>query len=215
MFIDAVLEAGWNSVRRTPTLLKVLADAGVVDAGGYGLMVLLEGMARGGGSAPREDAVGTRPTARSGGPGGIRERVHVLHELPAWRVTLSTRLRSSEALIPLGDSLLVVGTESQLKVHIHTDQPGTVLTLATMRGSAPRGRDRQHEGPDRRPRGPAARTHDRHRLLGRTQVVAVVVGEGMKRLFRSMGAAYLVDGGQSMNPSAEELLRAVEATDSR
>lgn len=211
-FIDVVLEAGWNSVRRTPTLLKVLADAGVVDAGGYGLMVLLEGMARSGGSPPGEDA---SKLARQPNVAALEESVSAYTYCTSFLVdgpALDTAT-FEEALIPLGDSLLVVGTESQIKVHIHTDQPGTVLTLGTMRGVL-----REVEIDNMKDQSAARearlREHETPPPPGRTQVVAVVVGEGMKRLFRSLGAAYLVGGGQSMNPSAEELLRAVEATGS-
>jgi len=210
-FIDAVLEAGWNSVRRTPTLLKVLADAGVVDAGGYGLMVLLEGMARGGGSAPREEAA---ELARQPAMAVLEESESAYAYCTSFLVEghALDAATFEQALVPLGDSLLVVGTDSRLKVHIHTDEPGTVLSLATMRGVL-----REVEIDNMRDQTAAREARLRERETpspaGRTQVVAVVVGEGMKRLFRSMGAAYLVDGGQSMNPSAEELLRAVEATD--
>lgn len=211
-FIDAVLEAGWNSVRRTPTLLKVLADAGVVDAGGYGLMVLIEGMARGGGSAPRKEAA---ELARQPVMAVVEESESAYTYCTSFLVDgHSLDLATFEqALIPLGDSLLVVGTDSQIKVHIHTDEPGTVLTLATTRGVL-REVEIDNMKDQTAAREARLRGHETPPPLGRTQVVAVVVGEGMKRLFRSMGAAYLVDGGQSMNPSAEELLRAVEATDS-
>jgi DAK2 domain fusion protein YloV len=210
-FIDAVLEAGWSSVRRTPTLLKVLADAGVVDAGGYGLMVLLEGMARGGGTATRDDAT---ELARQPAVAAIEESESAYTYCTSFLLDGGALGAASfeQALIPLGDSLLVVGTESQLKVHIHTDQPGTVLTLATMRGVL-REIEIDNMKDQTAAREARLRGHESPPPVGRTQVVAVVVGEGMKRLFRSMGAAYLVDGGQSMNPSAEELLRAVEATD--
>lgn len=211
-FIDAVLEAGWNSVRRTPTLLKVLADAGVVDAGGYGLMVLLEGMARGGGTAPREEAseLARQPTMVA-----LEESESAYTYCTSFLVGghALDAATFEQALIPLGDSLLVVGTESQLKVHIHTDEPGAVLTLATTRGVV-REVEIDNMKDQTAAREARLREHETPPPPGRTQVVAVVVGEGMKRLFRSMGAAYLVDGGQSMNPSAEELLRAVEATDS-
>jgi DAK2 domain fusion protein YloV len=210
-FIDAVLEAGWNSVRRTPTLLKVLADAGVVDAGGYGLMVLLEGMARGGGTATRDDA---SELARQPAVAAIEESDSVYTYCTSFLLDGGALDAATfeQALIPLGDSLLVVGTESQLKVHIHTDEPGTVLTLATMRGVL-REIEIDNMKDQTAAREARLRGHESPPPLGRTQVVAVVVGDGIKRLFRSMGAAYLVDGGQSMNPSAEELLRAVEATD--
>lgn len=212
LLTDRMLEAGWASVRRTPTLLKVLADAGVVDAGGYGLMVLLEGMIRGEGAVLHPDAVylATQPNATA-----VDESESRYTYCTSFLVDGAglDPLEFEEVLTPLGDSLLVVGTDLQIKVHIHTDEPGTVLGLATARGTlheveidnmraqtAARGARLRED----RPSAPA----------GRTQVVAVVVGDGMRRLFRSMGAAYLVDGGQSMNPSAEELLRAVESAGS-
>jgi hypothetical protein len=111
-----------------------------------------------------------------------------------------------ERLAGLGDSLLVVGNEQQLKVHIHTDEPGAVLALATPSGSLHAVEiDNMKEQTAAR----QERLREQEVEAGATQVVAVVSGEGNSLLFRNQGADLIVEGGQSMNPSAEDLLRAV------
>jgi hypothetical protein len=113
------------------------------------------------------------------------------------------------SLEPLGDSLMVVGDESALKVHVHTDDPGAALTLGAAAGVL--------EGIEIA--NMHRQTEEREsRLLElvpdprETEVVAVVAGEGNARLFRSLGAAGVVEGGQSMNPSTADILAAVDAT---
>ncbi len=224
--ITAVLRAGWDSVHRTPTLLSVLADAGVVDAGGFGLLVLLEGMV--GGAEGPELTAGIDLDILAGKPesgrGGMRE------ENVGEFAYCTSFLLLGEGVEPrplegslenLGDSLLVVGDRGQVKVHIHTNDPGAVLSLATAKGSlreveidnmlvqtAEReARLSAHEHAAAR----IAPLNSRKAPKPATQVVAVVAGEGNKRLFQSMGAHLLVEGGQTMNPSAEELASALEA----
>lgn len=207
--LDSMVEAGWQSVERTPTLLKVLADAGVVDAGGYGLVVLLEGMMGADSRAGDGAAVSlSQLTVVDGEPedGGSRYTYCTSFLLQG------AGLDSAELerlLQPLGDSLLVVGTDTQIKVHVHTDEPGKVLGLATARGTLSRIEI------DNMPEQTAARTERLREqsfapaIAGMTQVIPVVVGEGVSDLFRSLGAGPLVSGGQSMNPAAEDLMRAV------
>ncbi|GAB4242984.1 MAG: DAK2 domain-containing protein [Thermoleophilia bacterium] len=224
-----VLKAGWEGVRRTPEQLEVLAEAGVVDAGGYGLLVFVEGMIAGAeGEEIAADIDLDRLSAKPEIP------VPSLDEdaLSAGDFTYCTTFFLSGGkigaedleggLAGLGDSLLVVGEPGSLKVHIHTDDPGEVLSLAvrhgmlsgieidnmrlqtTERNERLQSRDLATDArePARESRAPASAT----------EVVAVVAGNGNKQLFGSLGATRIVEGGQSMNPSAEELLAAVEAT---
>ena len=111
----------------------------------------------------------------------------------------------------LGDSLLVVGDEHALKIHVHTDDPGAALAIGTHVGAIENveiaDMHRQTQARERRllaavPDPPPAAAG----------VVAVVAGTGNRRLFESLGATQIVEGGQTMNPSAAELLAAVEAT---
>src|SRR5213076_2856701 len=113
----------------------------------------------------------------------------------------------------LGDSLLVVGDEHALKVHVHTDDPGAALAIGTRVGAIENveiaDMHRQTQARERRllaavpDVAPAA-----------TEVVAVVAGAGNRRLFESLGATQMVEGGQTMNPSAADVVAAVDATTS-
>jgi DAK2 domain fusion protein YloV len=233
--MDVVVAAGWKSVEKTPSLLKVLADAGVVDAGGYGLVVLIEGAANGGTGweIPISARLTQVPT-----PDAVVYTAPVDEEESRYTYCTSFLLKGRgldrsqlEAVFGhLGDSLLVVGDENQMKIHVHTDDPGQVLGLASARGTL-------HEIEiDNMKEQTAARAERLAKVTGQeaaqdvtrsaqapmqmggpaqvepglTQVVAVVAGEGNKAVFRSLGVDLIVDGGQSMNPSAEDLLRAIE-----
>ncbi|MBM3147372.1 MAG: hypothetical protein FJ000_05700, partial [Actinobacteria bacterium] len=113
-------------------------------------------------------------------------------------------------LAPIGDSALLVGDADMLKVHVHTDDPGTVLSWAVRHGGITEveindmhAQTRERDARLRSAAGPLPRA-------GRTAVVAVVAGAGNQALFREVGCAGIVDGGQSMNPSAAQLLEVVD-----
>ncbi len=215
-FINEVIAAGWKSVEKTPALLKVLADAGVVDAGGYGLVVLIEGAADG--RADWETPIATR-VAQVPQPAGFAYEQEAAVEESDFTYCTSFLLSGEglegnaleDELGRLGDSLLVVGDSNRIKVHVHTDDPGRVLGIATRLGALTEIEiDNMKEQialrSDRLAQAEAAAAAE----VGLTQVVAVVAGEGNKALFRSLGVDLIVDGGQSMNPSAEDIMRAVE-----
>src|SRR5204862_3680947 len=115
-------------------------------------------------------------------------------------------------LAQLGDSLLVVGDPEALKVHVHTDEPGRALALGTAVGVID-GVEiaNMHEQTVRREERLLEAVPDAPPAL--TAVVAVVAGEGNRALFESLGAAKVVEGGQTMNPSTAELVAAVDGTD--
>ncbi len=212
--VERAVQAGWKSVEKTPTLLKVLADAGVVDAGGYGLVVLVEGAASGGTAwqipiATHMEHLGPL----EGDVYGDEEEESVYTYCTSFLLSGSGLDKSGleEHLAQIGDSLLVVGDESQLKIHVHTDDPGQVLRLGTSMGvlSEIEIDNMKIQTAQRSLRLAEARETPAQEP-GLTQLVAVVAGEGNKRLFRDLGVDFLVDGGQSMNPSAEDLMRAVQ-----
>jgi len=215
VFMDEVVAAGWKSVERTPSLLKVLADAGVVDAGGYGLVVLVQGARNG-----RSDWEPATATHIQQAPVmAARFAQEEAEEESRFTYCTSFLLTGQgldqavleEELSQLGDSLLVVGDQWRLKVHVHTDEPGRVLGLATSLGVLSEIEiDNMKEQTAARLRRLAETSEAAATDPGLTQVVAVVVGEGNKTLFRNLGVDLVVDGGQSMNPSAEDLLRAVD-----
>ncbi len=209
----AVEEAGRFAVEHTTEQLPALQKAGVVDAGGYGLLVLYRGLIAGlaelGSGRP---VAGATPQLRQVGGGAIAAAPS---ELSAYRYCTSFLVKGEgldrdafeSFLLPLGDSTLVVGDAHMLKVHVHTNDPGLVLSEAVMRGALGEVEiNDMHEQTKARDE----RLRPRAAALG-TVVVAVVAGEGNKELFAELGCQAVVDGGQSMNPSAAQLLEAAAA----
>jgi DAK2 domain fusion protein YloV len=203
-----LVERGEEAVARTPEQLDVLREAGVVDAGGAGLVELVRGLAAA--------AAGEPVAAPEGGARTLAvEAVH--QELSRYRYC-TTFVVEGEALDAgvledelerLGDSLLVVGDPSALKVHVHTDDPGAALSLGTRAGSIEGVEiaDMRRQSQEREERLLAALPGG----ASRSGVVAVVAGAGNRRLFEDLGAERIVEGGQTMNPSTADLLEAIEA----
>jgi DAK2 domain fusion protein YloV len=208
-FLAALVRRGEEALARTPEQLDVLREAGVVDAGGAGLVEIVRGLAAAVAGEDLPEAPAERPELSS-------EAIH--QELSRYRYCTTFVIEGEELdadeieveLARLGDSLLVVGDAEALKVHVHTDEPGTALAIGTRAGVIERVEiANMHEQTVQR----------EERLLevvaaepSATDVVAVVAGEGNRRLFESLGATRIVEGGQTMNPSTAELVAAIEAT---
>jgi fatty acid kinase len=216
LLVDLV-RRGEEAVARTPEQLDVLREAGVVDAGGAGLLELVRGVALAVSGEPVPEA----PAREE--PLGV-EAIH--QELSRYRYCTVFVVEGEQldragleaALDSLGDSLLVVGDESALKVHVHTDDPGAALSLGTAAGTID-GIEiaNMHEQTEQRERRLLTAVPDAEpvREPARTGVVAVVAGAGNRRLFESLAAGTgpirVVEGGQTMNPSTSDLLAGVRA----
>jgi fatty acid kinase len=209
LLVDLVRH-GEEAVARTPEQLEILREAGVVDAGGAGLVELLRGLAGAvtGEAVPAAPVVATAPVGVDAvhlEPSRYRYcTVFVVEGNSLDRDELEARLES------LGDSLVVVGDETALKVHVHTDDPGAALSFGTAAGTID-GVEiaNMHEQQERRERRLSLVPPSR----AKSGVVAVVAGEGNRLLFESLaggGAIRVVDGGQTANPSTGELLGAVQ-----
>ncbi|MFC1998327.1 DAK2 domain-containing protein [Chloroflexota bacterium] len=197
-----------ESVARTPTLLDVLREAGVVDAGGQGLYVMLEGVLHYLKSKNGENGLGDDYMVLS-----APAVAHVEDEMEYGYCTeflikgedLNTNV-IREKLCSMGESVLVVGDEDVVKVHIHTFDPGAILSyagaLGTMHQLKIDNMQDQHQDF-------IAAKDDGSEAVDGISIVAVVSGEGLSEVFKSIGANIIVPGGQTMNPSVEELLRAV------
>jgi uncharacterized protein len=204
----ALVRRGEEAVARTPEQLQVLRDAGVVDAGGAGLLELVRGIS----AAVRGEPLPEPPPPTLGI--GL-EAIH--QELSKYRYCTVFLIEGEQLdrealeaeLEQLGDSLLVVGDSSAIKVHVHTDDPGEALSVGTRVGTIGRIEiANMHE-----------QTVEREeRLLAavmQSGVVAVVAGAGNRKLFESLaepvGPIRIVEGGQTMNPSTADLVRAIES----
>src|SRR5438093_1087572 len=208
--LDQLVRRGEGAVARTPEQLAVLREAGVVDAGGAGLLEIVRGLAATAAGEPLPEAPAEREELNI-------EAIH--QELSPYRYCTTFMIEGDDLdsdgieheLERLGDSLLVVGDPEALKVHVHTDEPGRALAVGTSAGVIERVEiANMHEQTLQR----------EERLLevvpdaepSASEVVAVVAGDGNRRLFESLGASRIVEGGQTMNPSAADLVDAIEAT---
>jgi len=208
--LTRIVRRGEEAVTRTPEQLEVLREAGVVDAGGAGLLEIVRGLTATAAGEPLPDA----PIERE------EITVDAIHqELSPYRYCTTFMIEGNELdsdgieqeLQQLGDSLLVVGDPEALKVHVHTDEPGSALAVGTRAGVIDRVEiANMHEQTVQRQQRLLEAVPDAPPTT--TGVVAVVAGDGNIRLFESLGATKIVEGGQTMNPSTAELVDAIEST---
>ena len=214
--IDETVKEARESVARTPYLLPVLMEAGVVDAGGQGLYILLDGALRYL-KGELEELQFRKPQMVSANITATRNFGLVSSEEDEAYGYCTNFLLEGTDLDPekirrkledRGQSLVVAGDETAVRVHIHAFDPGGILAYATSLGTLHQiqiqNMDDQHVGFKEMQRQKA--------LLTDIAVVAVAFGEGMIRLYESLGAV-VVKGGQTMNPSVKEILACVEAVE--
>jgi uncharacterized protein len=198
--LERAIEDGQRAVERTPEQLEVLRESGVVDAGGYGLVLILAGVVaglRGDGAAVPE--VDHHEAPRMSRPHHEDSRFRYCTNF----IVSGTGLRSRDflpRLEGLGDSVLVVGDEVTLKVHVHTDEPEQAVALFEDAGKVTNldVADMREQIAERQAR----------LEVGRTGALAVAAGEGLQRLFAELGA-HVVPGGETLNPSTYELLAGI------
>ncbi|HST68781.1 MAG TPA: DAK2 domain-containing protein [Solirubrobacterales bacterium] len=199
--LERAIADGERAVARTPEQLEALRESGVVDAGGHGLVLILAGVVAGlrGDGAELPEVQHYEPPKRS--------LPH--HEDSRYRyctnfIVAGQGLGNREylpRLEGLGDSVLVVGDDVTLKVHVHTDEPEAAVAVFDGVGEVTNldVADMREQMAERDAR-----------LSGRTGVVAVAAGEGMQRLFGDLGA-HVVPGGETLNPSTYELLAGIHS----
>lgn len=215
--LETATEAARDSVARTPDLLPVLREAGVVDAGGQGLYVLLDG-ARHSLKGEADKMKGRKPQLVSANlPLASKMAPTAEVEVPygycieflveGQKINLG---KIRKKLKKKGQSLIIAGNCSMVRVHIHSFKPGEILDYATHLGTLHQVKvnnmDDQYAEfikiqKERMPRVDIA-------------IVTVAAGDGLFEVFNSLGATIIVPGGQTMNPSVRELLKAVEAAPS-
>lgn len=217
---DAFLSEADRSLERTPDLLPVLKQAGVVDSGGAGLIRIAEGMrAALDGELPEGDLSGLGREKRAEGPDFSRFTEDSVLEF-GYCTELLLRLMRAKTdpetfdldpvvsyLESIGNSVVAVKTGTVVKIHVHTMTPQLVLAFCQQYGEfltvKIENMSLQHNSLDGK--SPAGKTE--RKPFG---VVAVACGDGLIEMFRSLGADEVVSGGQSMNPSAEDFINAFD-----
>jgi len=207
--IEAAVTEAYQSVERTPSLLPVLMESGVVDAGGQGLYYILEGLLA---------CLQGREIEESKLPANLQAHASVSHtEEKSMEYGYCTEflLKGSDLNLEsirsefnrMGEHVLVVGDERTARVHIHTFDPGAVLSFGVTLGTLHRIKiDNMEEQHQEFIFKSAERFEE---IMGSVSTITVASGEGLIEVFASLGATEVVAGGETMNPSVEELLQAV------
>ena len=218
MTLETAVNAARESVANTPALLPVLKEAGVVDAGGQGLYTILEGALRYLRGEAEQMQFRKPQMIVSNIPLATRlPQMAAAEEVPYGYCTeFLLKVKEGEKLSldkirkrlnKKGESLIVVGDESTIRIHIHAMEPGDVVNYATSLGTlhqvSLRNMDEQHQDfmEMQKDRG----------MVADIGIVAIASGEGLAEVLHSLGVSSIVPGGQTMNPSTKDILKAVDA----
>jgi DAK2 domain fusion protein YloV len=212
--IAAAADGARAAVLKTPSQLQILRDAGVVDAGGFGLQVILEGMLKT--IEESESSNGALVTSRP--VAAVASQVAVSLPEGGWGYCTEFLIEGSDLdldviknqIEALGNSVLVVGEPELVKVHVHTDDPTRVITLAGRYGKLLKLNVGDMSTQHRRILEDESQAARAPRPNG-VGLVAVVAGRGLVDIFRGLGVDAIVEGGQTMNPSTQDMLTAIES----
>ena len=228
--IDEVIKHGDYVLSQTPEMLPVLKQAGVVDSGGQGLMVVMKGA---------YDALLGKEIDYTLETTGSSSGSMVMDELPLdeadikfgycteFIINLDKPMSEKEEssfkdfLESIGDSIVLVADDEIVKVHVHTNQPGEAFTRALTYGSLSRMkvdnmREEHHERLIKNAEKMAAQQKEEEEQAKADEpkkkygFIAVSVGEGLDEIFKGLNVDYIISGGQTMNPSTEDILNAVD-----
>lgn len=221
--MEFVLKSGDAILKKTPEMLPVLKQAGVVDSGGKGLMVLYAGFNAALHGEPIED-MELNQAAGMTLPGEFVDDHEALEEItfayctefivshPKPEVRDSDVARLRKRLERIGDCVLVIGDLEVIKVHVHTNDPGKALQMALELGELDAIKiDNMLEEHRERQAKVEAQAAAQPKKFG---MVAVALGDGLVEILKDLQVDKVVDGGQTMNPSIEDLLEAIEAVNS-
>lgn len=231
--MQATLEGANRALKKTPDLLPVLKEVGVVDSGGQGLVYIYEGFL----SALTGEYIASEDFEAT--PAVMTEMINAEHHKSVaghvateditygYCTEIMVALRQGPTYVKdfdyeefrnylndLGDSLLVVNDDEIVKVHVHTEDPGLVMQAGLQYGSLVKVKvdnmREQHEAQIEKEESYQKPAEQKEYAL-----IAVAAGEGLARIFQSQGVDYIISGGQTMNPSTEDFLKAIELVHAR
>ena len=217
-FLVKLLEATRRSLANTPELLKALKEANVVDSGGRGFLSILEGMVKAyqgnpinadGSTETKQDFEEMMKQDSHAFSGEIKFGYCTEFFLRTYEVDADTFRREIE---DMGDSMVVVGDEGIIKIHIHTNDPGVVLQKASAHGALDRIKIEnmrlQQEAVL------AKRREEMEEDPLAYGIISVAVGKGLADMMRDMNVTTIIEGGQTMNPSTEDFVKAIDKINS-
>ncbi|MGO1527084.1 MAG: DAK2 domain-containing protein [Senegalia sp. (in: firmicutes)] len=221
-FLEKVIVAGEDALRRTPDMLDVLKKAGVVDAGGKGLIYILKGAL---------EAISGKQVELSDEEFERKEiQIHESHDdndeivfgYCTEFIIKKTDIKANEFrnyISKYGDSMLVVGADEMIKVHIHTNNPGEVLEEALKNGELIDikidNMRVQHQNRIISDKDIENENNSKSKESKKYSFIAISMGKGIENVFKDLNVDYIISGGQTMNPSTEDILSAIEKVDGK
>ena len=223
-FLKQILDIGEEALSMTPELLPVLKKAGVVDAGGRGLLIIFNGFLKIVSGDESElklqadtDKIGEGKVTTDGFASEVVDYNSLADIEFAYcteffiininkKTTVADIDKLRETLMTLGDSVICIGDLNLIKVHVHTNQPGVALTHALKLGEL---NGLKIENMLEQFRALKVKSEPEH--LNKIGVVSVCAGAGLSELFKDLNVDYVIEGGQTMNPSAEDIAKAADS----
>jgi len=222
--LSQAIESGDETLQKTPEMLPVLKEAGVVDAGGKGLLVIYEGMLE---ALKREDdeidpllCLSGSAQVQSGGAASSQAAFSTESiEFGYCTEFIVEGVENAEEkeddvrayLSTIGDSLVVVADGDLIKIHVHTNDPGLAIQKGVSLGSLSSikvdNMRLQHQNILSMEVAPAPKKEEPRKDIG---FITISVGEGLSNIFKELGVDYVISGGQTMNPSTEDILEATK-----
>ncbi len=217
-FLEMVIAEANESLERTPELLKNLKEAGVVDSGGKGLVLIYEGMyaALKGNPIKAKDMSSNVQEVKQAGTAINTDYIKFCYctefILESDKIS-DTEIR--DMMLKYGDSLAVVGDEGIIKVHVHTNDPGLVLQDALKHGQLVtikiENMKLQHENTLIEDTSEIAQSAEEKEY----GFIATSMGDGLAKIFKDFGVDYIIEGGQTMNPSTEDFMKAIDCINAK
>ncbi|MDD6074336.1 MAG: DAK2 domain-containing protein [Clostridium sp.] len=227
-FVQAVISHGDYVLSQTPEMLPILKEAGVVDSGGQGLMQVLKGALDGllGKETDFAAVEGAKPSSAPVSGAAAAEEYDIRYGYCTEFIinvekeyNEKTEKEFKAYLESIGDSIVVVSDDDIVKVHVHTNDPGLAIQKALTYGSLSRMKiDNMREEHQEKVIREAEKQAAEQKTAPKKEAgprkpfgfIAVSIGEGMSEIFQGIGADYLIEGGQTMNPSTEDMLNAID-----
>ena len=225
-FFDRVVKAGETSLANTPELLPVLKEAGVVDSGGSGLMAVVEGAVDAFNGKELDLSFETKSAEKPAESGhkeistdtikyGYCTEFIINLEKP---FTKDDEKKMKDFLTSIGDSLVLVADDQMVKVHVHTNHPGLAFEKALEYGNLDRMKidnmriehqEKLFKESEKNAAAAAAREPEKTEPKKKVGFISVTIGDGLSEIFRGLGVDCLIEGGQTMNPSTDDMLNAI------
>ena len=213
-FLERVIEESEKALKKTPEMLPVLKQAGVVDAGGQGLIYILKGFYGTiiGEKAKEIETAFQDRLSKQALP--VEDKGNIEFGYCTEFIVKGTNLsdeRLKEEIVGFGDCMLVVGHEEMLKVHIHTNEPGAVMQKALMHGELIDIKvDNMRYQHNENHYSQELKKKEAEEPMKEYGVLSVAMGQGISEIFSDLNVDKIIEGGQTMNPSTEELLGSIE-----